>query len=154
MWQRLSKARRLWRFEAARAFVRCVWPYVDGLGWGDSAVRTPGAVARQQRKVRWQRRQAPSDARQHEPASRRLAMRKGRCLLVSNLGADAHGGGARIEGHSRRMTFTMTSGFPQCLQTKVGARVAGSLAGTSTLACSAARACARHSLRLPLASSP
>ena len=77
-------------------------------------------------------------------------MNKGRCLLVPSRRANAHDGGARIEGRSRRMISTMSNGRPQCLQTKAGARTARSPVGNSTLACSAVRAIARQSRRWPL----
>ena len=154
MWQRLSKARQLWRFDAAASVVQRVWPHVEGLEWSDAAFRTPATVARMLRMATRQRGLTPAAVRQHEPAPHRLPMNKGRCLLVIDRHTTAHGGGARIEGRSRVMSSTTNKGLPQCLQMKAGARVADSLAGTSTLAFSAARAAVRHSLRLPLASSP
>lgn len=154
MRQRLSKARQLWRLRAQQvigsAFGRMSIGLnragcISGSGHGPCAGRViDGCYCRWTRFV----------ARRHKFTPHQLAMNKVRCLVVSDLRANVHDGGARIEARSRTRISTTSKGRPQCRQTNAGARVAGSPVCTSTLTCSAARAIPRQSRRLPLASSP
>jgi hypothetical protein len=154
MWQRMSKARLLWRLGVAAAQVQRVGAHVDGCEWSGTNVRAEALTSRMPLQGARPCRCIRVGARQHKSTPHRLAMNKGRCLLEQGRRANAHDGGARIAGRSRRTISTMSNGLPQCRQTKAGARTAGSPVGNATLACSAMRAIARQSRRLPLASSP
>lgn len=154
MWQRLSKARSLWRLGVAALKMRRVLPHVDGLEWRDTDVRAVALASCTPARTACRCRRTRADARQHKITPHRLAMNEGRCLLVRRLRANAHAGGARIRARSRMTTAMTSKGRPQCRQTNAGARVGCSQTGLSTPAASAVRAVAKPSRRLPLASSP